>query len=90
MAIFRKRSYESTTLALKKASEALTFNPFDVDLQVNLSKLHHDKQIADNYTAHGAQIKARLHWLKVGDKASKELFQALRARHTNAGINKIK
>ena len=61
LAVFRKRSYEANTLALRKASEALTLNPFDVDLQVQLAKIRHDKQIADNYAARGAQIKARLH-----------------------------
>ncbi len=90
LAIFRKQSYEANTLALKKASEALTFNPYDVDLQLQLAKLRHEKQIVDNYAAREAQIKARLHWLEVGDKALKEFFQALRACHTNIGIKKIK
>ena len=77
VAIFRKWAYEANTLALKKAYEALTLNPFDVDLQVQLAKLQHDKQVADNYAAQGAQLKARFHWLEVGDKASKEFFHAL-------------
>ena len=34
VAIFRKRAYEANTLALRKASKALTLNPFDADLQV--------------------------------------------------------
>ena len=29
----------------------LTLNPFDVDLQVHLAKLCHDKQVAENYAA---------------------------------------
>ena len=90
VAIFRKWAYEANTLALRKASEALSLNPFDADLQVQLAKLRHDKQVADNYAARGAQLKARLHWLEVGDKASKEFFHALQARHTNVGIKKIK
>ena len=61
VAIFRKWAYEANTLALRKASEALSLNPFDVDLQVQLAKLCHDKKIADNYAAPGAQLKARLH-----------------------------
>ena len=77
VSIFRKWTYEANTLALRKASEALTLNPFDVDLQVQLAKLYHDKQVADNYVARGAQLKAHLHWLEVGDKASKEFFHAL-------------
>lgn len=88
--IFRWQSYESTTTSLKKAYEALTLNPFDVDLKIQLAKLRHDKQVVDNYASQGAQIKARLHWLEVGDKALKEFFQALRARHTNLRIKKIK
>ena len=52
-------------------------NPFDVDWQIHLAKLHHDKKIADNYAAQGAQIKAHLHWFEVDNKASKEFFQAL-------------
>ena len=51
VAIFKKRAYEANTLALRKASEALTLNPFDADLQVQLAKLHPDKQVADNYAA---------------------------------------
>ena len=43
LVVFRKRSYEATTLALKKASKALTLNPFDVDLQVHIAKIHHYK-----------------------------------------------
>ena len=73
-------------LALKKASEALTLNPFDVDLQIHLAKLRHDKKIDDTYAARGAQIKACLHWLEVGDKASKEFFQAFCAHYINVGI----
>ena len=79
VAIFKKWAYE-----------ALTLNPFDVYLQVQLAKLFYDKQVADNYAAQGAQLKACLHWLEVGDKASKEFFHALRARHTNVGIKKLK
>lgn len=90
MAIFRKRSYETNTKALKKASEALTLDPFHANFQIQLAKLCHDKQIEDNYAARGAQIKARLHWLEVGDKDSKEFFQALRDNHTKVGIKKIK
>ena len=44
-------SYEANTLALKKASKAVTLNPFDVDLQIQLAKLHHKKQIANNYAS---------------------------------------
>ena len=71
VAIFRKRAYEANTLALRKASEALSLNPFDVDLQVQLAKLCHDKKVADNYATQGSQLKACLHWLEVGDKGSK-------------------
>lgn len=89
-ACYRKRAYEANTKALRSASKALTLNPFDTELQLKLAKLRHEKKIADAYAARGAQIKARLHWLEVGDKVSKEFFQALKARHTNAGIQKIK
>ena len=61
VAIFRKWAYEANTLALKKASEALTLNPFDANLQVQLANLWHDKQVAENYATQGAQLKARLH-----------------------------
>ena len=90
VAIFRKQAYEANTPALRKASEALSLNPFDTDLQVQLAKLRHDKQVADNYAAWGAQLKARLHWLEVGDKALKEFFHALHGCHTNVGIQKLK
>ena len=90
LTIFRKWAYEANTLALRKAFEALTLNPFDADLHVQLAKLCHDKQVVDNYAARGAQLKAHLHWLEVGDKASKEFFHALWARHTNVGIKKLK
>ncbi len=75
--MFRKWSYEANRLALKKSSEAITIKPFDVDVQIQLSKLHHDQQISDNFAAWGAEIKAHLHWLKVGDKALKEFYQGL-------------
>ena len=34
VASFRKWAYEANTLDVRKAYEALTLNPFDVDLQV--------------------------------------------------------
>ena len=61
VAIFRKRAYEANTFALRKASEALSLNPFDADLQVQIAKLRHDKKVVDNYVAWKAQLKARLH-----------------------------
>ena len=51
VAIFRKQAYEANTLALRKDYEAFCINPFDADLQVQLAKLCHDKQVADNYVA---------------------------------------
>jgi hypothetical protein len=65
-------------------------NPFDVGIQTRVAQLRHQKQIADNFAARGAQIKARLHWLEIGDQASKEFFSALRARHSAVGIKRIR
>ena len=49
LVVFRKQSYEANTFALRKTSKALTLNPFDVDFQIQLAKLCHDTQIANNY-----------------------------------------
>ena len=38
----------------------------------------------------GAQIKAHLHWLQVGDKASKEFFNIVQARYFVVGIKHIR
>lgn len=90
LAIYRRWSYDVTTKALCVATKALALNPFDSTLQLRLAKLHHQKQVTDSHSARGAQFKARLHWLKVGDRASKEFFLALRAHYTSVGIKKIK
>lgn len=79
-----------TTKSLCAATEALALNPFDSTLQLRLAQLCHQKQVVDSHSDKGAQIKARLHWLKVGDRASEEFFRALRAHHTSVGIKKIK
>ena len=63
--MYRMRSYEATTLNLHLDSKALAMNLFDMDLQVWIANLWHQKKVADSYAARGAQIKARLHWLEV-------------------------
>lgn len=90
LAIFRRQSYEATTTDLWSTTEALVASPFSPSLQVRVVELRHKKKITDNYAARGVQIKARLHWLKVGDHASKEYFLALRARRSSPGIKKFK
>lgn len=90
LAMYRRWSYDVTTKALCAATKDLALNPYDSNLQLRLAQLHNQKQVADSHSARGAQIKARLHWLKVGDRASKEFFLALCARHTSIGIKKIK
>ena len=72
------------------ATEALAMNPFDMDLQIWLTNLHNQKQVLENYIARGAQLKARLHLLAIGDQASKEFFNALRACHSVLGIKFIR
>lgn len=88
LARFFQRSYEATTKALYTASEALVLDPFNMYLQLQLAQLQQHKQITENYTAQSARIKARLHWLKVGDRAFKEFFLSLRAHHNVTDIKK--
>lgn len=65
-------------------------SPFSPSLQVRVEKLRHKKQVADNYFSRGAQIKAILHWLKIGNHASKFFFLALHVKNSSPRIKKIK
>lgn len=90
LSIYCRWSYDKMTKVLCAATKYLALNPFDSTLQLHLAQLRHQKQVADSHSTRGAQIKARLHWLKVGDRASKESFLALCFHHTSIGIKKIK
>lgn len=74
LAIFQRCSYKAITLELRHAMEALANNPFSISLKAEVAQLRKKKQIVDNYATRGAQIKARIHWLKVGDQTSKGVF----------------
>ena len=43
LAILGRRSYESTIIALKKASKDVTLNPFDIYLKIQIAKFSHEK-----------------------------------------------
>ena len=62
---------------LARASRNLEANPFNETTQDFVATLHHEIRKADLYEAKGAQIQARLNWLKVGDRVSKEFFKNL-------------
>lgn len=89
MAIYCRISYEATVKDLLMTLASLVMNPFDIELQTRVANLFHQKQVVDNYATYGAQLKAYLHWLEVGDQASKEFFNVLRAHHTMVGIQHI-
>lgn len=53
----------------------LELSPFNPDLQTHMVKIQHELRLVDLYEAKGAQLKDLMHWLKVGDRISKDFFK---------------
>lgn len=68
---------KSCKMSLLVCQSTLSF-PFDTFLQIHVAKIHYELKIIEMYEAKGAHIQYRLHWLKIGDRVSKEFFQRLR------------
>jgi len=43
-------------------------------MQSHIAQLKHKLKLMELYETNGAQIKAQLNWLKIGDKVTKEFF----------------
>ena len=69
---------------LSKAYLRLEASPFNSIAQSQVSSIRHELKKVDLYEAKGAQLRARMHWLKVGDRVTKEFFQRLKppAQHS--------
>lgn len=57
---------------LTRASPRLKVDPFNPFLQMDLVQIHHQVKLSKVYHVRGAQLQARLHWLKSGDRMTKE------------------
>lgn len=62
-------------MELVNATIKLEVDHFNKHSQIHIAQLCHELKIIELYDARGAQIKGKLHWLKIGGKVSKESFR---------------
>lgn len=60
---------------LTQAIVELKASPFNLELQSHVAHIHHELKLVELYEAKEAQLKAHLHWLQIGDRVTKDLFQ---------------
>lgn len=62
---------------LARAIIELEASPFNLELQFHVAYIHHELKLVELYEMKGAQLKAHLHWIQIGDQVTKDLFQKL-------------
>lgn len=85
-----KRCEKSLQGQLKLARTKLNLHPHDELLQKHIAVIEAQLRKLDHYRGQGAKIRAKIQWIKEGNKGSKYFFNYLNYKHKNEKIEAIK
>jgi hypothetical protein len=75
---------------LEMVSQCFQSNPFNEELQARAARLKYHLKVTRIQSAKEAWLQARLHWLRTGNRPSKDFFKALATIEVMEKISSIK